>query len=159
MIPDDKSLPIGRFERVCESYPPLELEWDSDSIDSESKNWPIGRFERTCESYPPVDPGLETDPPALVLTLQIRPEAEAAAVGYDVSDLLLRLGRLEQSLGGAGFIRENADSASGTIRLVLVPVKAENAANRLRAVAENIKAALQDSATVSRVDAEVRIAA
>src|SRR5438874_600617 len=104
MNPNDPSLPVGRFQRVCESAPPLDLEWD------------------------PLDP-------ALILTLELQANADPAAVGADVSDLLLRLGRLDQSLGGAGFVRDRgpADVTAGTIRLVLVPVNPRDAADRLRA--------------------------
>lgn len=161
MNPSDSSLLVGRFRRVCESAPPLDLEWEPESIEPDLADMPVGRFRRVCKSAPPLDLEWEPADPALVLTLEFRPNADPAAVGADVSDLLLRLGRLDQSLGGAGFVRESepGDVATGTIRLVLIPVNPHDAADRLRAVAEDARLALQAAATLVRFAAEVRIAA
>lgn len=150
----------GRFERLCESLPPVEFKMEHLDPEVRDADCSRGRFERLCDSQPPVAMHLGRQSPALVITLQLQPDADPVELAGDLTNLMLSLTEFDRARGGKGLMRDPSreHSSQGLISLALVPTDAIDtpiAATRLDEIAALISGTTPRYRTALRLTAVV----
>jgi hypothetical protein len=107
----------GKFVRVCESLPPVDLEpVITDGADE--TGWTRGKPVRLCESLPPVDCVMAPPSSWPALVLRVTDSAPEAVV-----DVLLGALNSDWAAGGSGLTRDRTRETAepGVVTLALVP--------------------------------------